>query len=113
MAVRRMNHFNSFVLLFLAIWPIFYGVIFVFFWVFSLRNQPVEDYVGLGFLLVCHVITMGVSLAGIALYLFNLYHNNRMIGNKKMLWSLGILFLGVICLPLYWWRYVRPDLKAT
>lgn len=38
---------------------------------------------GLGFLLMCHVITMGVSLAGIALYLFNLYHNNRMIGNKK------------------------------
>jgi hypothetical protein len=113
MAVKRTDRFNSFVLLFLAIWPIFYSVIFVFFWMFNLRNQPLENYIGLGFLLMCHILTMGVSLAGIVLYLFNLYHNNRVIGNNKMLYALGILFLGIICLPLYRWRYVKPDLRAS
>lgn len=97
--------FNRYILLFLAIWPIIYSFIFIGYWLFSRTNPPTENYVLLGTILMCHGLTMATAAAGIIFYLFHLYRNNRV--KSKWIWALGIIFLSIISLPIYWWKYVK------
>lgn len=45
-------------------------------------------------------------LLGVALLLICLWRSQHRL-NFKLLWSVLILILGVICPPVYWFRYVK------
>jgi len=107
MTSKKSGNLNRFIFLFLAVWPLIYGSIFICIWLYKAMNPSAENDTFLGMLMLCHVATMGISFAGIVLYLINLYHNKQIWSSKKTTWALGILFLSPICLPIYWWRYVR------
>lgn len=100
---------SKYVLLFLAIWPLIYGLFLSGYWFFSLTTPPIENYTLLGIVLVCNGITMGISLAGIILFLLNLYHNKEIKNDLKFKWAIGILFLSSIFQLFYWWKYIKTS----
>ena len=108
MLIHIGNKLSKYILLFLAIWPLVYSLV-ISFWLFSSTTPPTENYTLLGLILVCNGITMGISLAGIILFLLNLYRNNLIRNNQKSKWTLGILFLSPVCLPYYWWKYIKSS----
>jgi len=109
------SRLNSLILLFFAIWPILYGSFFVLSWLTGLLNQASTNIAFLSTLIICHILTAGLSFGGILLYLVHVYKNDHLIGNQKMVWSIAILFLSVFSIPLYWWMHIwkRPGNKSA
>ena len=58
---------------------------------------------------VLHGITIGWLWVLLAIYIYNVFHNDGVGKDKKALWAV-VLFLGnMIAMPIYWYLYVRPD----
>lgn len=101
--------FNKLILLLLAIWPLVYSVLFMIVLLPGSFSEWSNYDVGLAIVLLGHVATSAIALAGITLFLLNLYHNRKLHRNRKMLWTLGILFLSPVSLLMYWWKFVRIE----
>jgi hypothetical protein len=95
-----------------TLWPLIYVLIFISFWLYmvlSITSQPDGNkkippwIIGI---FVLHAITMLWCIALIAIYICNVFNNERVEKDKKVLWTL-VLFLGnMIAMPIYWYLYI-------
>jgi hypothetical protein len=98
-----------------TLWPLVYMLIFMGF-VFSmvLRGNSQakvggELPSGVIAIFVLHGITIVWLWVLLAIYIYNVFHNDRVGKDKKALWAV-VLFLGnMIAMPIYWYLYVWPD----
>lgn len=93
-----------------TLWPFFYMLlffIFVFSSVLFLSSPGSESGEPIAFvtLFVLHLITMFWSLALTVFYIVNVFRNERVDKDKKVLWAV-VLFMGnMIAMPVYWYLY--------
>lgn len=98
-----------------TLWPFVYMVIFMAFWFYMLTwissHPQGGDGIPAGFvaIFVLHGITILVMLALLAVYIIDVFRNDRVEKDKKALWAV-VLFLGnIIAMPIYWYLYVWPN----
>jgi len=91
-----------------TIWPFFYMILFFVFMFGSVffRGSP-EDF-PLTFMVIIpmHLFTMFLIMALTVFYMVNVFRNDRVDKDKKVLWAV-VLFLGsMIAMPIYWYLYI-------
>lgn len=103
----------------LTIWPLVYPfvciVLFFTMVVGSLPLQPnrnpqnVEFPAGMVVIFGLHLLTFFVVMGLLAVYLFYLYHTERVPADKKALWAV-VLFLGsVLAMAVFYCIYIWPS----
>lgn len=56
-----------------------------------------------------HLLTMLVIMALTVFYMVNVFRNDRVVKDQKVLWAV-VLFLGnLIAMPIYWYLYIWKD----
>ena len=59
-----------------------------------------------------HMLTILLEFLLIAAYVYDVFHNPRVQGDRRALWAV-VLFLGnFFAMPVYWWLYVRPEAES-
>lgn len=101
-------------------WPLVYGFVFVGYALGvgvwnrdGSHSDTGEESPGLNAIITLHVITMFWECVLIALYIYNVFKNDRVHKDKKALWAV-VLFLGnIVAMPIYWYLYIwRQDSRA-
>jgi len=96
-----------------TLWPILYIAIFFVFaftliFLFSQKGAtPLNIKPTWFFIIFClHFLTILWIIILEAIYILNVFRNNRVEKDKKALWAV-ILFLGsIIAMPIYWYIYI-------
>ena len=92
--------------------PLFFSIIFGSIFMSASQNQDFPTAIFL--ILPMHLLTMIVSFALIGLFAFDIYKNERIEGDKKVLWLLILFFMNFIAYPVYWYLYIwktPPSIK--
>ncbi len=85
-------------------WPAAYMVLFFFFIVSTILSG--ESGPAFGLIFILHLLTMLLIMALTIFYIVNVFKNNRVEKDKKVLWAV-VLFLGsIIAMPVYWYLYI-------
>src|SRR4030095_6010561 len=104
-----------------TIWPFAYIVLFFFFVFSSFFFVPgpgdPESGPPLFFLVLfpLHILTMFWIMALTVFYMVNVFRNERVDKDKKVLWAV-VLFMGnMIAMPIYWYLYIwkEPERAST
>jgi hypothetical protein len=102
-----------------TLWPFIYMVLFMLFMfsaVFFIGGPGSGDTgVPLPFLLIfpLHLLTMLAIMALTVFYIVNVFRNERVDKDKKVLWAV-VLFMGnMIAMPIYWYLYIWKEPAVT
>ncbi len=97
-----------------TIWPFAYLILF-FITIFSLVffSRGAETAGGppplIALIFPLHLLTMLVIMALTVFYMVNVFRNERVVKDQKVLWAV-VLFLGnVLAMPIYWYLYIWKD----
>ena len=98
----------------ITLWPFAYMILF-FITIIStiLFTRGVGPETGppplIALILPLHILTMLVIMALTVFYMVNVFRNERVGKDLKVLWAV-VLFLGnVIAMPIYWYLYIWKD----
>lgn len=86
-----------------TLWPLVYMFIFfgaAFFSVLFRREEPSALW---AVIIPLHLLTMLVIFALIAFYIVNVFRNDRVGKDMKVLWAVVIFMGGIIAMPVYWY----------
>lgn len=102
-----------------TIWPLIYMVLFMGFiitMVLSMQQSgggpapaPAQWFAGI---FVLHILTILLVIALTAIYVVNVFRNDRVKENQKPLWAIVLLLGGMIAMPVYWYLYIWPEKPA-
>jgi hypothetical protein len=106
-----MKRSNKILLGLATLWPFAYLILFFFiifgsiFFVFNTGDQ--ESGPPLFFLLIVplHLLTMIWMIALTVFYMVNVFKNDRVDKDKKVLWAVVIFMGNMIAMPIYWYLY--------
>lgn len=92
-----------------TIWPFLYTLlVFVFLFSFILfmpRDGSSEEASFPTLFILLHLLTMLLIIGLTVFYMVDVFRNDRVDKDKKVLWAL-VLFMGnVIAMPIYWYLY--------
>jgi hypothetical protein len=97
-----------------TIWPFAYLILF-FITIFSLVffSWGAETSGGpprlIALIFPLHLLTMLVIMALTVFYMVNVFRNERVVKDQKVLWAV-VLFLGnVLAMPIYWYLYIWKE----
>ncbi len=99
-----------------TLWPFVYLLVFMGFWLYmvlwgvshqeSTKEIPVV-FIGV---FILHFITMIWTWGLLAIYICNVFKNDRVATDKKALWAVVLFFGNMIAMPIYWYLYIwRED----
>lgn len=95
-----------------TLWPFAY-VIFFFFVMASLVFMPEAGNHGqpplIALIFPLHLLTMVVTLALMIFYIVNVFRNNLVQNDKKVLWTVVLFMGGMIAMPIYWYLYIWKE----
>ncbi|HKO97428.1 MAG TPA: hypothetical protein VJU86_10570 [Pyrinomonadaceae bacterium] len=102
-----------------TLWPFVYMILF-FIFVFSsvlFMPGPSGEESGPPFFFAVffalHLLTMLWMIALTVIYMVNVFRNDRVEKDKKVLWAV-VLFMGsIIAMPIYWYLYIWKESPAT
>ena len=63
-------------------------------------------------LFAIHAATILVMFGLLAVYVVDIFRNQRFPEHKQILWCIALLAGNAIAMPIYWWLYVRPHAAA-
>ena len=96
-----------------TIWPNLYMLFFMSVFLLSFLSRDN----GPGFLWVIivplHLLTMLLIMGLIAFYIVNVFRNDRVNNDMKVLWAVVIFMGGPMAMPVYWYLYIWRDGAAT
>lgn len=107
-----MNKFLKILLALVTLWPMFYVILFMAFFVLPFDSE----LFGVRFfsiILPLHLLTMLIIAALLTFYLVNLFRNKRIDNNMKALWAV-VMFMGsLFALPVYWYLFIWKEGPVT
>lgn len=102
----------------LTIWPFAYMILF-FITILSLVffSRGPEPEVGppplIALIFPLHILTMLLIMGLTIFYMVNVFRNERVVKDQKVLWAV-VLFLGnVLAMPIYWYLYIWKDAQPA
>lgn len=102
-----------------TLWPFAYMIVFFVFFMSAFMFNPPSPGEGSGMpvffavFIALHLFTMLLSMALTVFYMVNVFRNDRVDKDKKVLWAV-VLFLGnMIAMPIYWYLYIWKDAPAA
>jgi len=97
-----------------TIWPFVYMILF-FITIFSvvLFSRGADPGAGppplIALIFPLHILTMLVIMGLTIFYMVNVFKNERVVKDQKVLWAV-VLFLGnVLAMPIYWYLYIWKE----
>src|SRR4030095_5425561 len=100
-----------------TVWPFCYMIFFFLFMVssFFLARAGGDSAIEPSFLLIVplHFLTMLVITALTVFYIVNVFRNERVDKDKKVLWTIVLLMGSMIAMPIYWYLYIWSDSPAA
>jgi len=101
-----------------TLWPFLYMILF-FIFVFSsifFMPGPGREESGPPFFFVAlvavHLATMLWIMSLTVFYMVNVFRNERVDKDKKVLWAVVIFMGNMIAMPIYWYLYIWKDMPA-
>ena len=97
-----------------SLWPFVYMVIFFIFILSSflfLSAPGNQEFGPISFTIIflLHLLTMIWIMALTIFYIVDVFRNNRVDKDKKVLWAV-VLFMGnIIAMPIYWYLYIWKE----
>ena len=91
-----------------TLWPLAYIGIFLW-WAFSIMfATPIHtgSETDFGFIFPLHLLTMLCTMVLTVIYMVNVFKNDRVVGDRKVLWAVVIFMGGIIAMPIYWYLYI-------
>ena len=101
-----------------TLWPFLYLILFFifFFSLFLFMPGPGGEESGPPFafavFIALHLLTMLWIMGLTAFYIVNIFRNDRVDKDKKVLWAVVIFMGNMIAMPIYWYLYIWKDLPA-
>ena len=95
-----------------TLWPLAYMVlffVFVFSMILFIPTQGGESSEPPMFFLIIfplHLLTMLWIMALTVFYIVNVFRNDRVEKDKKVLWAVVIFMGNMIAMPIYWYLYI-------
>jgi hypothetical protein len=104
---------SSKILLALAtIWPFLYMILFMSVFVLSFFLRGNEPGLIWAIIIPLHILTMLWMIGLTVLYIVNVFRNDRVNKDMKVLWAV-VLFMGsIIAMPIYWYLYIWRDVTS-
>jgi hypothetical protein len=101
-----------------TIWPvcwmfIFIGLMLTF--VFTFQDRAIREGTDNSLMLffpiafALHFLTIMGSLGMTIYYIFNIFKNERLDQNYKIMWTILMFFMGMLAQPVYWYLYIWRD----
>jgi hypothetical protein len=105
---------SSKILLALAtIWPFFYMILFMGVVVSSFFMGGNEPGFIWAVVIPLHILTM-LSIMGLTIfYMVNVFRNDRVNKDMKVLWAVVIFMGSIIAMPIYWYLYIWRDAPSS
>ena len=101
-----------------SLWPFVYMIFFFIFVLssfFFLSSSPGQEFgppVSFMVVFLLHLLTILWIMALTVFYIVNVFRNERVDKDKKVLWAV-VLFMGnIIAMPIYWYLYIWKDQPA-
>lgn len=112
-----MSKFKKKLLGFLTAWPFAYILLFMMFifGMIALEPDKLQGVFAVGFLLVLlvHFLTILLIFGLQIFYIVDVFRNDRVKQDQKVLWVLALFFGSLIAMPIYWyiniWREVPGE----
>lgn len=101
-----------------SLWPVIYLFVFMafffiqFFGVFSrplVSPQPVDTIAAFHLFrtfFILQLLAMVVIIALTALYIIDVFRNDRVTPDRKVLWAIILFMGGMLAMPVYWYLFV-------
>lgn len=99
----------------LTVWPILYFIVFMVaffvpFFLSAFSHPQTAPPVGLFFtFFALHLFTILLIYGLMALYIVDVFKNDRIASDRKALWAVVIFFGSIIAMPIYWYLYFWRD----
>ncbi|MGE5422408.1 MAG: hypothetical protein ACM3QW_04020 [Ignavibacteriales bacterium] len=90
-----------------TLWPLLY--MFIFFAFVLLAAFAPNQSASFEIILLLHIFTILWMFALAAIYILNVFKNDHIIQEIKILWALLILFGNMATMPIYWYLYIWRD----
>lgn len=108
-----MSDFTKKLLGILTAWPFVYFVLFILFVIGLIATQPGDlgPIGGLAFLLLMlvHFLTIALIIGLQIYYIVNVFKNERIGKDQRVLWVLVLFFGGLFAMPIYWYLNIWRD----
>ncbi len=114
-----MKRYKKILLGLATFWPLIYLIVFLVFFMFlfysfaisSQTNSSANNNLDNIFLLIfpLHLITMIWIFALLIVYVIIIFRNERLVGDKQLLWIIIIFVGGILTMPFYWYIYVWKE----
>jgi hypothetical protein len=101
-----------------TLWPFLYMILFFVFVFSSILFMPGTrgEESGPPFFFVVfiaiHLFTMFWIMALTVFYMVNVFRNDRVDKDKKVLWAVVIFMGNMIAMPIYWYLYIWKEVPA-
>jgi hypothetical protein len=104
---------SSKILLALAtIWPFLYMILFMGVFVSSIFLRGNEPGIIWAIIIPLHILTMLWMIGLTIFYMVNVFRNDQVNKDMKVLWAV-VLFMGsIIAMPIYWYLYIWREPPA-
>ena len=91
------------------VFPVFALQWFIFAW----RAMPTDETPPAWFLLIFALpfATMLLTVGLLIVYVVDVFKNDRIAPDKKLLWAVALFMGGIIAMPVYWYLYFWRDAK--
>lgn len=101
-----------------TLWPFVYMILFFFFMLSSVLFMPggAGEELGPRFffavLVALHLFTMLWVMGLTVFYMVNVFRNDRVDKDKKVLWAVVIFMGNMLAMPIYWYLYIWKEAPA-
>ncbi|MDP4181334.1 MAG: hypothetical protein Q8942_09605 [Bacillota bacterium] len=95
-----------------TLWPPVYIIIFLFWFMsmfFSMTGPSIRVENQFFTFVVMHILTMLLMFVLMTIYLINVYRNVNVDKDKKLLWTVLILFGSMVAMPIYWYSFIWKE----
>jgi hypothetical protein len=96
-----------------SVWPPIYMLLFMVVAVYSIFSRGSEPPAIWALIIPLHILTILLSIGLMIFYMVNVFRNDRVNKDMKVLWAV-VLFMGaIIAMPIYWYLYIWRKVSSS
>ena len=107
-----MKKSSKILLALVTIWPFVYMILFMGVIVSLAVLQGTDPGIIWAIIIPLHLLTMLWIISRTIFYMVNVFRNDRVNKDMKILWAV-VLFMGsIVAMPIYWYLYIWRDVPS-